>query len=84
MREKLIQNISKMQSKITDLQDRLDDGVPWEVGKKIRKQINLLQELIFSENEYLNNIENLMSRETARAVAHVEFLKKSYIDKKKI
>ena len=57
MKEKIIQNIGRMQSRITDLQDRLDDGVPGEVGKKIRQQINLLQDLIFSENEYLENIE---------------------------
>jgi hypothetical protein len=57
MKEKIIQNISKMQSKVVDLQDRLDDGVPSEVGKKIRQQISLLQDLIFSESEYLENIE---------------------------
>jgi hypothetical protein len=57
MKEKIIQNISKMQSRITDLQDRLDDGVPAEIGTKIRNQIELLQDLIFSENEYLENIE---------------------------
>jgi hypothetical protein len=57
MKEKIIQNISRMQSKVVDLQDRLDDGVPSDVAKKIRQQINLLQDLIFSENEYLENIE---------------------------
>jgi len=57
MREKIIQNISRMQSKVVDLQDRLDDGVPSEVAKKIRQQIDLLQDLIFSESEYLENIE---------------------------
>jgi hypothetical protein len=57
MKEKIIQNISRMQSKVIDLQDRLDDGVPSDVAKKIRQQINLLQDLIFSENEYLENIE---------------------------
>ncbi|NBR24694.1 MAG: hypothetical protein EBU08_13175 [Micrococcales bacterium] len=57
MREKIIQNISRMQSKVVDLQDRLDDGVPSEVAKKIRQQIDLLQDWIFSESEYLENIE---------------------------
>jgi hypothetical protein len=57
MKEKIIQNISKMQSKVVDLQDRLDDGVPSDVAKKIRQQISLLQDLIFSESEYLENIE---------------------------
>ena len=57
MKEKIIQNISRMQSKVIDLQDRLYDGVPSDVAKKIRQQINLLQDLIFSENEYLENIE---------------------------
>ena len=57
MREKIIQNISRIQSKVVDLQDRLDDGVPSEVAKKIRQQIDLLQDLIFSESEYLENIE---------------------------
>jgi hypothetical protein len=57
MKEKIIQNIGRMQSRITDLQDRLDDGVPGEIGTKIRNQIELLQDLIFSENEYLENIE---------------------------
>lgn len=57
MKEKIIQNISKMQSRITDLQDRLDDGVPSEIRAKIKQQIELLQDLIFSENEYLENIE---------------------------
>ena len=57
MKEKIIQNISKMQSRITDLQDRLDDGAPAEIGTKIRNKIELLQDLIFSENEYLENIE---------------------------
>ena len=47
MREKIIQNIGRMQSKVVDLQDRLDDGVPSEVAKKIRQQIDLLQDLIF-------------------------------------
>jgi hypothetical protein len=56
-KEKIIQNISKMQSRITDLQDRLDDGVPGEIATKIRNKIELLQDLIFSENEYLENIE---------------------------
>ena len=46
-----------MQSKVVDLQDRLDDGVPSEVAKKIRQQIDLLQDWIFSESEYLENIE---------------------------
>ena len=57
MREKIIQNISRMQSKVVNLQDRLDDGVPAEIGKKIRQQISSLQDLIFSESEYLENIE---------------------------
>jgi vacuolar-type H+-ATPase subunit E/Vma4 len=57
MKEKIIQNISKMQSRITDLKDRLRCGVPNEIGTKIRNQIDLLQDFIFSENEYLENIE---------------------------
>lgn len=57
MKEKIIQNISKMQSRITDLKDRLSNHVPGEIGTKIRNQIELLQDLIFSENEYLENIE---------------------------
>jgi hypothetical protein len=57
MREKIIQNISKMQSKVVDLQDRLDDGVPAEIRVKIKQQIASLQDLIFSESEYLENIE---------------------------
>lgn len=57
MREKIIQNISRMQSKVVDLQDRLDDGVPAEIRVKITQQIQLLQDLIFSESDYLENIE---------------------------
>ena len=57
MREKIIQNISRMQSKVVDLQDRLDDGVPAEIRVKIKQQIESLQDLIFSESEYLENIE---------------------------
>ena len=57
MKEKIIQNISKMQSKVVDLQDRLDDGVPAEIRVKIKQQIASLQDLIFSESEYLENIE---------------------------
>jgi hypothetical protein len=57
MKEKIIQNISKMQSKVIDLQDRLDDGVPAEIRVKITQQIQLLQDLIFSESDYLENIE---------------------------
>jgi len=57
MREKIIQNISRMQSKVIDLQDRLDDGVPAEIRVKITQQIQLLQDLIFSESDYLENIE---------------------------
>jgi hypothetical protein len=57
MREKIIQNISRMQSKVVDLQDRLDDGVPAEIRVKIKQQIASLQDLIFSESEYLENIE---------------------------
>jgi len=57
MREKIIQNISRMQSKVVDLQDRLDDGVPAEIRIKIKQQIASLQDLIFSESDYLENIE---------------------------
>jgi len=57
MKEKIIQNISRMQSKVVDLQDRLDDGVPAEIRVKITQQIQLLQDLIFSESDYLENIE---------------------------
>ena len=57
MKEKIIQNISRMQSKVIDLQDRLDDGVPAEIRVKIKQQIQLLQDLIFSESDYLENIE---------------------------
>jgi len=57
MKEKIIQNISRMQSKVIDLQDRLDDGVPAEIRVKITQQIQLLQDLIFSESDYLENIE---------------------------
>jgi len=57
MKEKIIQNISRMQSKVVDLQDRLDDGVPAEIRVKIKQQIESLQDLIFSESEYLENIE---------------------------
>jgi len=57
MKEKIIQNISRMQSKVIDLQDRLDDGVPAEIRVKITQQIQSLQDLIFSESDYLENIE---------------------------
>ncbi|MFM9151741.1 MAG: hypothetical protein ACKOPU_05675 [Candidatus Planktophila sp.] len=55
MREKLIQNVSKMQSRITDLQDMLDDGVPMSMQKKIRDEIEMLSDMIFYDQEILEN-----------------------------
>lgn len=55
-RESLIQEISKWQREITDLQDILDDGCPAGVTQKIVAKIQLLQDLIFSNNEMLDEI----------------------------
>jgi hypothetical protein len=58
MREKLIQNISRMQSRITDLQDMVDDGMPYDVKCKTVAKIEMLQDMIFSDSEYLENLKD--------------------------
>lgn len=52
-REEIIQNVSKMQKRITDLRDMLIDGVPSHMEKNIRSRIRMLNELIISEQEIL-------------------------------
>lgn len=57
MREQAIQRVSKMQSRITDLQDMLDDGVPADVKKKILNEMQLVADAIFYDQEFLENLE---------------------------
>lgn len=54
-REKIIQNISKMKSKLSDLYDMVDDGVPFD-RMDLRREIENLKECIFWEQDYLTSI----------------------------
>lgn len=55
-REKIIQNISKMKSKLSDLYDMVDDGVPFD-RMDLRREIENLKECISWEQDYLTSIE---------------------------
>lgn len=58
MKEKLIQKISRMQSRITDLQDMVDDGMPYEERRKAVAKISLFQEMISLDGEYLESLKD--------------------------
>ena len=54
-RQKIVEETSKAQKKMTDLRDMLDDGVPANMRRVILRQINVLSDIIFYNQEYLNN-----------------------------
>ena len=52
-RKKIIQNNSRLQKRIIDLDDQLKDGMPYARAKQIRDTINLLEDIIFYNEAYL-------------------------------
>lgn len=55
-RQKLMDEVSWAQKKITDLQDMLDDGVPSYERDQIVCQIDSLNDVIFYNQEYLSTL----------------------------
>jgi hypothetical protein len=52
-RERIIQENSKLHKRIIDLDDQLKDGMPYARARKIRDAINLLEDIIFYNEAYL-------------------------------
>jgi uncharacterized protein YabN with tetrapyrrole methylase and pyrophosphatase domain len=50
-KEKLMAQNSKATSIISDLLDQIEDGCPWEIQKKHREKIRLLEDIIFYNGE---------------------------------
>ncbi|MFM8759788.1 MAG: hypothetical protein ACKODS_09645 [Methylophilaceae bacterium] len=55
-RQKLMDEVSWAQKKITDLRDMLDDGVPSDERDQIVCQIDSLNDVIFYNQEYLSTL----------------------------
>lgn len=53
-RQKIVQETSKAQKKMTDLRDMLEDGVPASMRRIIIRQMNVLSDIIFYNQEYLS------------------------------
>lgn len=47
MTEQMLQEVSRMQTRLTDLVDMLKDGAPAGVERRIREEIVMLQDMIF-------------------------------------
>lgn len=47
MTEQMLQEVSRMQTRLTDLVDMLQDGAPAGVERRIREEIVMLQDMIF-------------------------------------
>ena len=56
-KEKLMAQNSKATSMISDLWDQIEDGCPWEIQKKHREQIRLLQDLICYNSEQMERLD---------------------------
>ena len=54
-KEKILQNISRMKSKLSNLYDMLDDGVPFD-QMDLKREIENLQECIFWDQDYLSSL----------------------------
>lgn len=57
-KEKVMNETNWAMRKITDLRDRLDDGVPFDRAC-IRDEISALEDVIFYNQEYLASLENI-------------------------
>ena len=53
-RQKIVNETSKAQKKMTDLRDMLEDGVPANMRRVILRQMNVLSDIIFYNQEYLS------------------------------
>lgn len=53
-RQKIMDEVSKAQKKMTDLRDMLSDGVPEGERRVILRQLNVLSDVIFYNQEYLS------------------------------
>lgn len=51
MTEQMLQEVSRMQTRLTDLVDMLQDGAPAGVEGRIREEIVMLQDQIFYANQ---------------------------------
>lgn len=47
MTEQMLQEVSRMQTRLTDLVDMLQDGAPAGAERRIREEIVMLQDMIF-------------------------------------
>ena len=54
--ESLIQEVSKFQKEITNLQDMLQDGPPARIVTKITSRIAQLEDMIFNNNQLLDQM----------------------------
>lgn len=57
MTEQMIQEISRMQTRLTDLIDMLKDGVSSGVERRVREEIAFLQDEIFYANQ-IDGVDN--------------------------
>lgn len=56
-RQKVMNETSWAMSKITDLRDMLDDGMPSSVRSQIYREIEALEDVIFYNQEYLASLD---------------------------
>lgn len=55
--EKVVNETKWAMSKITDLRDMLDDGMPASVRSQIYREIEALEDVIFYNQEYLASLD---------------------------
>lgn len=58
MREKLIQENSRITTRITDIKDMLADGVPACRAKALEQKLEMLRDVLFYNCEILDAIDN--------------------------
>jgi hypothetical protein len=58
-KDKVMNETKWAMSKITDLRDMLDDGMPSSVRSQIYRQIEDLEDVIFYNQDYLSSLENV-------------------------
>jgi hypothetical protein len=56
-KQKVMDETVWAQSRIIDLQDQLDDGMPQSLRSKIYREIDALEDVIFYNQEYLASFE---------------------------
>lgn len=58
-KDKVMNETKWAMSKIIDLRDMLDDGMPSSVRSQIYRQIEDLEDVVFYNQDYLSSLENV-------------------------